>query len=308
MSGQIYSDQEQDSAGLPLVSVLCLTYNQAHTIKDSLDSILAQDLSFPFEIVVHDDASTDGTSEIIKEYQLRRPGLINHVRQSQNQYSRGQRILALALPHAKGRYVAICEGDDYWTDTQKLRKQIEFLENNPGYVITYHDCQPFDASGKLNIDFGGATRDLSEDELQRATPIYTLTSCFRNLINEFPPEFSTARYGDMFLWSLLGNYGKGKFILDIEPAMYRVHDAGVFSKKSDIQKLEMKALTEAAMMAYYGRIGNPVLATYFKEQLLASVLLAVPVNYSARLLAFAIKTKLVSVIKGLWKSFKIRME
>lgn len=255
---------------VPDISVICLTYNHAEYIAQALQGILLQKTRYSFEVIVHDDASTDGTSDIVKEYAERYPDIIRHVRQEVNQYSQGKRMITLALPYVRGRYIALCDGDDSWTDPNKLQKQVDFLEKNPDYVITYHDCVPFDESGHISVDYGGATRDLSSRELQQATPVYTLTSCFRNVIKEFPGEFFTARYGDLFRLSLLGAYGKGKFMEDIEPAKYRVHEGGVFSKKTYSQKLEMKMLTDAALLAYYRRIRNKEMADYFRNQTLIS--------------------------------------
>ena len=99
-----------------------------------------QDTDFPFEVIVHDDASTDGTAEIILEYAAKYPRLIRTIIQTDNQYSKGGLINPrFVFPKAVGKYIAICEGDDYWTDKLKLQKQVMFLESNPEYVITYTD-------------------------------------------------------------------------------------------------------------------------------------------------------------------------
>lgn len=251
----------------PLVSVICPTFNQAEFIGEALDSFLLQETRFPIEIIVHDDASTDGTTDIVARYRKRYPQIVTHVIQKENQYSLGRRVLELAMPYANGKYVAICEGDDFWTDTLKLQKQVDFLENNSDYVITYHRSQPFNIDGDLDVDYGGAVRDLSALELRMAHPLFTLTTCFRNVVKTFPPEFSTARLGDLFLWSLLGKYGKGKFISDIGPGRYRVHQGGVFSSNNRQKVATMTLVTHAALLSYYARIGDEEIANYFKSQI-----------------------------------------
>lgn len=250
----------------PLVSVCCITYNHELYICEAIDSFLMQETDFPFEILVHDDASTDGTTEIILNYAKRYPDIIKPIIQTENQYTKGGLIAPRFLfPKAKGKYIALCEGDDYWTDKCKLQKQVSFLDRNPEYVITYTDSQPFDESGELDIDFGGSRRDLSPDELIRCTPLYTLTTCFRNVIKEIPHDLVPAKYGDRVTWSLLGAYGRGKYLSDIQPSVYRVHNDGVHSKKSKQHELEMLLITYNALFAYYTRIGDIKNASYFHE-------------------------------------------
>ena len=122
-----------------MVTVLCLTYNHASYIRDALDGFVQQDAPFRFEVIVHDDASTDGTAEIVRDYAARYPGLIRPVFQQVNQYGRGVCIPRTFLqPLVRGRYVALCEGDDYWTDPHKLRKQVAALEACPDVDICAH--------------------------------------------------------------------------------------------------------------------------------------------------------------------------
>jgi len=124
------------------VTVLCLTYNQADYIRDALEGFVAQRAPFRFEVLVHDDASTDGTAEIVHSYEARYPELIRGVYQTENQYSRGVAIPRTFLyPLIRGRYVALCEGDDYWTDPDKLRRQVAALEACPGADLCAHRTQ-----------------------------------------------------------------------------------------------------------------------------------------------------------------------
>ena len=104
-----------------LVSISCITYNQAHFIRQCLDGFLMQKTTFSFEVLIHDDASTDGTTEIIREYESKYPEIIKPLYEKENQWTKGRRGSAVFnYPRAKGKYIALCEGDDYWIDPLKL--------------------------------------------------------------------------------------------------------------------------------------------------------------------------------------------
>lgn len=121
------------------VSVLCLAYNHEKYIADAIEGFLMQKTSFPFEIIIHDDASTDGTAEIIRQYERNNPGLIKAIYQKENQYSKGVNINdKFFLPLAQGKYVALCDGDDYWTDPNKLQKQYDAMEKHPECMMCLH--------------------------------------------------------------------------------------------------------------------------------------------------------------------------
>lgn len=124
---------------IPLVSVCCITYNHEPYIAQALDGFLMQRTSFPFEVLIHDDASTDNTADIIREYEKKFPKIIKPIYQKENQYSQGMREISETwnFPRAQGKYIAMCEGDDYWIDGNKLQMQVDFLENNPEYGMCY---------------------------------------------------------------------------------------------------------------------------------------------------------------------------
>lgn len=128
-----------------LVSVCCITYNHAPYIRQCLDGILMQKTNFKYEIIIHDDCSTDGTTDVVKEYAENYPGLIIPIIQPVNQYQRGNTSILkeFVYPKSKGKYYAICEGDDYWIDPQKLQKQVDYMELHPECMMTCTRAQLF---------------------------------------------------------------------------------------------------------------------------------------------------------------------
>ena len=127
---------------IPLVSISCITYNHEPYIVQALNGFLMQKTSFPFEVLVHDDASTDRTADIIREYEKKFPKLIKPIYQKENQYSKGFTSVTATwnVPRAQGKYIALCEGDDYWIDENKLQMQVDFLEKNPEYTMCFHNA------------------------------------------------------------------------------------------------------------------------------------------------------------------------
>lgn len=125
----------------PLVSIVCFAYNHEKYIRKTLESFMMQKVNFKMEVVIHDDASSDNTQAIIKHYEEEYPEIIRPIYQDINQVSleRG-RVSRLTYGAAKGKYIALCEGDDYWTDPLKLQKQVDFLEANPEYTLCFHNA------------------------------------------------------------------------------------------------------------------------------------------------------------------------
>lgn len=131
------------------VSVFCLAYNHERYIKEALEGFVRQKTNFAFEVIVHDDASTDGTAMVIRDYAERYPDIIKPILQTENQYSKGTGILKnIVFPKLKGRYLAICEGDDCWTDPMKLQKQFDLLEDHPHCYMSAHNAEYYDCETK----------------------------------------------------------------------------------------------------------------------------------------------------------------
>lgn len=129
---------------LPVVTVWCLAYNQIRYIKDALNGFVKQETDFPYEVIVHDDASTDGTTKIIQEYANQYPDIIKPVIEKKNQWQKGglkHIIHIMNQSYRRGKYLAFCEGDDYWTDPHKLQKQVDFLESHKDYSMCFHSAK-----------------------------------------------------------------------------------------------------------------------------------------------------------------------
>lgn len=151
------------------VSIVCNAYNHENYIRDALDSFLMQKTNFKFEVLIHDDASTDKTAEIIREYEEKYPDIIKPVYQKENQYSQGIKYANIyQYPRVKGKYIAVCEGDDYWTDPYKLQKQYDALERNPQVDICAHTADAVEAETKKKV---GEIRPSSKDTIFSAEEV-----------------------------------------------------------------------------------------------------------------------------------------
>lgn len=133
------------------VSIICTAYNQEDYIRDAIESFLMQKTRFPFEVIIHDDASTDRTADIIREYEKKYPNLIKPIYQTENQYSQGKSVVDFCRRKSKGKYIAICEGDDYWTDPYKLQKQYDAMEQHPEVDMCAHCAECVEADSKKPI-------------------------------------------------------------------------------------------------------------------------------------------------------------
>lgn len=160
--------QLENIRDIPLVSISCITFNHVLYIKECLDGFLMQKTDFCFEIVIHDDASTDGTADIIREYEKKYPSIIKPIYQRENQYVKGVRpTWEFNAPRWKGKYIALCEGDDYWTDPLKLQKQVDFLEKNESFGGCFHITERLNVSLKLKSLINVPLNTISTHDLIR---------------------------------------------------------------------------------------------------------------------------------------------
>ena len=216
-----------------MVSICSITYNHAPYIQECLDGFLMQKCDFEYEVLIHDDASTDGTAKIIKEYQEKYPHIIKPIFQTENQWSQGIRNIQSRynFSRAKGKYIALCEGDDYWTDPLKLQKQVDFLEENEEYVLTFHDVKIVNNDQIISPNKipQKNRRDLSAKEMCGSITIPTLSIVFRNFCNSFIEIMPNVVNGDKALIAFLSEHGKAKYLPFSSGAHYRIHETGVWS-------------------------------------------------------------------------------
>lgn len=225
------------------VSVCFIAYNHAKYIEQALESVLMQKTDFLIEIVIGEDNSTDSTKEICEKYQSLYPDKIRIISSDKN--IGPQPNFERTYYSCRGKYIAMLEGDDYWTDPLKLQKQVSLLENKPEYVISFHDSIVIDENDnilKQSKITETSKRNLSKEQLIIGTLIPTNTVMFRNgIINRFPKEFLEVTNGDTFLFALLGQYGEAAYQNDIQPAIYRVHGGGVWGPQGKYIK-QLKSL------------------------------------------------------------------
>lgn len=179
------------------VTVLCLAYNHAKFIRRALDGFVMQKTDFPFEVLVHDDASTDGTADIVREYAERYPAIIKPILQTENQYSHGGAISRRFLwPRIRGEYVASCEGDDYWVDDRKLQKQADWLDAHPSSGLCFHYAT-------VHWEDGSTPDALFPDERRFGKPPFT----FQGLLRRNFIQSSSV----MYRWRLKGKENEALF-------------------------------------------------------------------------------------------------
>lgn len=211
------------------VSILCITYNQAEYIQETLDSFLAQVTDFPYEILIHDDCSTDGTTAIVKRYAKRYPDKIRLFLEKENQYSKHNfEFIKDMFVNAQGTYIATCEGDDYWTDVHKLQKQVEFLDAHDDYALCFHASEVRSEGGDRKPYVYPDVKDehwYTHEELFRINYIPTASVMYRK--QNYSSFISDMMPGDWYTHLYHAQFGKIKFI-DEKMAVYRKHEGGVF--------------------------------------------------------------------------------
>ncbi len=254
----------------PLVSICCITYNHENYIRDAIEGFLMQKTSFPIEIIIHDDASTDNTAQIIKEYEDKYPDLFCNIFQNENQWSKGGGSIfaRFVYPQARGKYIALCEGDDYWTDPLKLQKQVDFLEENSEYSLVWSDVDKLiqDSAVTYNRVLSNLPiKNTLDDFLVRAWYIATCTWVYRTDIfdvnsNKYPFR-ETYSVGDFRLLLIALDQGKVcKYPNPESTAMYRVlkNSASHFKSFNQILKYQKGILQIQLDFAKYFKVANSV--------------------------------------------------
>ncbi|MEO7044418.1 MAG: glycosyltransferase [Ferruginibacter sp.] len=263
----------------PVLSIICLAYNHGKYIEAALTGFVTQKTTFPIEIIVHDDASNDSTVEIVKEFEARYPELFFNIYQKENQYSKGNGDVAkIVFSAARGRYIAMCEGDDFWTDSLKLKRQVDFLEKHTKYVGCFHNVEERyeeddDKASFLYCNYP-SSRNISFEDLSYANLIPTCSVVYRNgLFNQFPNWYFSLKMGDWPLNLLNAQFGDFWYVPKIM-GVHRIHQKGLWAIDNKMinhytreayeimiegfsDKLEFRNQLATARSAYNGVIKSP---------------------------------------------------
>lgn len=246
----------------PLVSIIINTYNHKDYISQAIESALMQETAFPFEIIIGEDESNDGTREICVDYAGKYPNKIRLFLRSRkdviyiNGCPTGRYNFIENVKSSKGKYVALLPGDDYWTDPLKLQKQVDFLEQNSDFALVFSNLKVVNQDGKFISDayvdaesprsfqvFHKPPEEFDIIHLSKGNIIHTPGVLFRNwMLNENLPDYMYhVPIGDWPLHMFTARLGKIKY-QDTITAAYRITDSGVFSSSSKLRRMEMSLL------------------------------------------------------------------
>ena len=245
-----------------VVSVCCSVFNHEKFIVKALDGFLMQKTNFKIEILINDDCSEDNTVSILKDYNNRYPGFFDITFQTENQYSKGVKPFSQMLfPKVKGKYIALCEGDDYWSDPNKLQKQVDFLEKNLNYSFCFHKCRIVDEN---DTEFESKTFDHLEakdyvgSELLEKWSIPTASVLFRSeFINQIQKRAKTPGYlyGDTPMFLTLLENGKARCLVDNMSA-YRIHKGGISRSMNKKNMIALYTHNQTLKNDFNGKYGG----------------------------------------------------
>lgn len=226
----------------PVVSVICITYNHQSYITEAIESFLNQKTDFPFEVIIHDDASTDGTTEILQWYAKEYPNIIKPVFQKENQSSQLKKnallpIIMTAVSNTRGKYIAYCDGDDYWTDANKLQIQISEMEKHKDCEMSFHPVLRQSINGKRRgnviAQHSHKNKIFETRQLVLGAAKFCPTVSFifsKNVFSNIPKWLFDAPCTDYFL-QILSSLKGGALYLNKVMAVYRSHSIGSWTEK-----------------------------------------------------------------------------
>jgi glycosyltransferase involved in cell wall biosynthesis len=244
------------SVDQPLVSVVLITYNHERYIAHAIESVLAQQTHFPYEILISEDCSTDSTRDVVRIYEQRYPQKIRLFFSQRNQC--GNQVVSRALVEAKGKYVAYLDGDDYWTSTKKLQRQVDFLDRHPEHAICFHDVRTIYEPGTHEAQEAqdwprpAAVTTLQELLREDNFKFYVCSLMLRNgLLKNYPDWFDSVYCTDLALTILHAEQGSVGY-LDETMAVYRVHPNGAWSGLGAIERCQRNIELRQILKGYFG--------------------------------------------------------
>jgi len=235
-----------------VVSICIITYNHESFIAQAIESVLAQETNFPFEIVIGEDCSTDSTRNICKDHETKNSEKISLLLSNKNLGMVSNLIRTLQT--CRGKYVAILEGDDYWTDKYKLQKQVELLEENRKYTICFSDLITVDKKGNILSKLGVPLtyrKNLSPLEILGSFSPHFSSAVFRNEIDFFPEIAYKIFNFDTFFFPFVARNKGGAIFLNEYTSAYRRHEAGVYALLGYTEKMERRYESLKQMLTYF---------------------------------------------------------
>lgn len=302
----------------PLVSICCLTYNHAPFVRKCLDGFLMQKTTFPIEILIHDDCSTDGTDAIIKEYAEKYPDIVKPLFETENKYSneyRGKMDITFNYSRAQGKYIASCEGDDFWTDPLKLQKQVDFMEANPEYSVCYTRYKIYNEKSTQifndNADYLMLNKnendfvEITIDKFLHKWITQNLTILFRKESLDFTLCEKYKYYRDTHEAYHLLTKGKGALLNSCTGVYYQTGQ-GVYTSKSEInaQIMQVEIYAELWKVNKDNRLKEEYIRNikYLLELLKEDKLLTTYCYFMFKL--FFISYNLKELLKNIYKFYK----
>ncbi len=233
------------------LSVIMLTYKHEKFIREAIEGVLMQITDFDFELILLNDDSPDNSDFIIQDI------LQTHSKSHKINYTKHSKNMGMMLNlkygflKSKSEYIAVCEGDDYWIDPFKLQKQVNFLDNNPDYVLTFHKVKILKTNGDFVEDFitkVPENYEIIETIAEKGNYIHTPSIVYRNIIKNFPFEFEITPIGDFFLYLMLAEHGKVKYFDEIM-CVYR-HGVGIMSRQDELNLIKNNLKTFTCLLSY----------------------------------------------------------
>lgn len=306
------------------VSIYCLAYNHERYIAQTIESIISQKTDFEFQLIIHDDASSDKTTTIIAEYAQKYPNVIVPIFQKENQYSQGISIIKNYIyPRIEGEYIAICEGDDYWSDNNKLQIQYAFLSNNQDYSAVCHAAKKINAvTGKEIAEIRPFDCDTDCDMVDAihglGSSVATNSCFFRKSVYQemfrLREKLPRTGVGDYLLLVAAANCGKIRY-MDSEMSVYRygvpgswttkMKKSGKTTKERFLRKREyfLEALEEYIDKSFSDAIQDKLKDTRFEICLLNGNIKEVFSRYKSEYKQLSKKNKLKLYVRAIGRFF-----